>query len=86
MTATSENAVQLFDLAYNSGYFNLNISDINVGVSDQLNGVRFAKTDPNVLFLTTTNGKVYQHDLRAGKAQCTDLSGRPRCKIYATSV
>lgn len=76
MATTSQDSVHLFDL--NAHHSHYSLSHINVDAADkiQICGVRFSKADPNIVFIATTNGRVFQQDLRQRNAESFDLTGK----------
>lgn len=77
VAASSQNSINVFDLRHNSEFFTLHHVDIKDPQIESVCGVKFANTDPNLLFISTASGKIYQQDLRvsAKKVEVFTLDG-----------
>lgn len=63
--ATSSQVVHLFNLNSSNGFTQLQkCDDDTILCKNAICGVRFGKTDENDLYIATTGGKIYKHDLR----------------------
>lgn len=75
IATTSENTVHLFDLSYNNSNCSLGHININSTANDHICGIKFSKTDSNIVYICSSNGKIYQRDLRQQKAECFEFNG-----------
>lgn len=64
VAASSQNCINVFDLRCNNDLFSLYQLDIKDLQVETICGVKFANIDSNLLFISTTSGKIYQQDLR----------------------
>lgn len=62
--STSQQSVHLFDLRQNKGLYSLHQLDLTNSSEDDICGVKFSNSDPNLLYISTVMGKIYLHDTR----------------------
>lgn len=84
-TATSDNTIHIFDLNQQKGLSQLtqlNVDAVNGLIKGDICGIKFAKNNANLIFVSSTVGEIHSFDIRTPDAtvqkfECDDAQRKP---------